>query len=44
MVDYHFFIHYQSLTDMSEYKAVVHDEEIKSVFTGSMNQSENGES
>ena len=29
---------------MSEYKLAVHDEEIKAVFTGSVNQSENGES
>ena len=29
---------------MSEYKEVVHDEEIKAVFNGSINQCENGES
>ena len=29
---------------MSEYKEVVYDEEIKAVFNGSVNQSENGES
>ena len=29
---------------MSEYKEVVHNEEIKTVFNGSINQSENGES
>ena len=34
----------QSLTEMSEYKEVVHDEEIKAVFNGSMNQCENDES
>ena len=34
----------QSLTDMSGYKEVVHDEEIKAVFNGSINQSENDES
>ena len=28
---------------MSEYKEVVHDEEIKAVFNGPINQSENGE-
>ena len=33
-----------SLIDMSEYKEVVHDEEIKAVFNGSINQCENGES
>ena len=34
----------QSLTDMSKYIEVVHDEEIKAVFNGSINQSENGKS
>ena len=34
----------QPLTDMSEYKEVVHNEEIKAVFNGSMNQNENGKS
>ena len=34
----------QSQIGMSEYKEVVHDEEIKTVFNGSINQSENGES
>ena len=34
----------QSQIDMSEYKEVVYDEEIKAVFNGSVNQSENGES
>ena len=34
----------QSLTDLSEYKEVIHDEEIKAVFNGSINQSKNGES
>ena len=29
---------------MSEYKEVVYDQEIKAVFNGSVNQSENGES
>ena len=29
---------------MSKYKEVVHDEEIKAIFNGSINQSENGES
>ena len=29
---------------VSKYKEVVHDEEIKAVFNGSINQSENGES
>ena len=33
-----------SLTDMSEYKKLVHDEEVKAVFNGSISQSENGKS